>query len=58
MDRAAEGLVIGGLGGKVDMATPDNILWWLPLIVIWFGLMLLPGVLGIVRRTTQRLHFT
>jgi hypothetical protein len=53
------GVVIGWLvDGRVGMEAPDSISWWLFVIFVLNGLMLLPGVLGIIRRTSQRLRFT
>ena len=44
--------------GRVTMATPDSLSWWLVVILLLFGSMFLPGALGIIRRTNQRLHLT
>jgi len=49
------GVLIGWLqNGRVDMAAQDSVSWWLFVIFALNGLMLLPGMLGIIRRSTQR----
>jgi hypothetical protein len=51
------GMAILLLDGRVEhIGRPNHILMWLFFLTILFGLMLLPGILGIVRRATQSLR--
>lgn len=49
-------VAIVGLDGRVDIGIPNHILWGLFFFIIYFGLMLLPGILGIARRASQSLR--
>jgi hypothetical protein len=49
-------MVIVALDGRVDVAWPNNIIMQLFILVILFGLMLVPAILGIIRRASQSLR--
>jgi hypothetical protein len=49
-------MAIGAIDGRVDEALQDNVFYWFFVIIFWFGIMLLPGSLAIIRRASQSLR--
>lgn len=48
---------VEALDGNNFFASPDSVLAWLFLITIWFGVMFMPGALGLVHRAVRNNHF-
>ncbi len=48
---------VEALDGNNFFVSPDSIVAWLFIIIIWFGVMFMPGVPGLVHRAVRSNHF-
>ncbi len=48
---------VEALDGNNFFVSPDSAVAWLFIIIIWFGAMFMPGVLGLIHRAVQSNHF-
>lgn len=48
---------VESLDGNNFFVSPDSVVAWLFIIIIWFGVMFMPGVLGLVHRAVRSNHF-
>ncbi len=48
---------VEALDGNYFFVSPDSVVAWLFIIIIWFGAMFMPGVLGLIHRAVRSNHF-
>ena len=48
---------VEALDGNNFFASPDSVVAWLFIFIIWFGVMFMPGILGLVHRAVRSNHF-
>ena len=48
---------VEALDGNNFFISPDSVVAWLFIIIIWFGVMFMPGVLGLIHRAVRSNHF-
>jgi len=48
---------VEALDGNNFFVSPDSVVVWLFIVIIWFGAMFMPGVLGMIHRAVRSNHF-